>query len=122
MREGVLPYLGMVGRFHGDDPRFCDWRSDLIPIVWCRVIYFYLQARGTLGDTPFKLPQDHDIFQRLLHLLITGNTSALSSRSFINTSQWGLRNWWSSRCSEKHWPSFHMEIKVPPPPPSQIYF
>ncbi len=22
--EGVLPYLGMVGRFCGDDPHFCD--------------------------------------------------------------------------------------------------
>ncbi len=34
MWEGVLPYLGMVGRFHNDDPRFCDCRSNLVPIVW----------------------------------------------------------------------------------------
>ncbi len=31
---GVLPYLGMVGRSCGDEPRFCDCRSDLVPIVW----------------------------------------------------------------------------------------
>ncbi len=30
---GVLPYLGMVGRFRSDNPRFCDCRSDLVPIV-----------------------------------------------------------------------------------------
>ncbi len=34
MGEGVLPYLGMVGRFHGDDPHFCDCTTDLVPIVW----------------------------------------------------------------------------------------
>ncbi len=28
--KGLLPYLGMVGRFCGDDPRFCDCRSDLV--------------------------------------------------------------------------------------------
>ncbi len=33
---GVLPYLGMVGRLCCDDPHFCDCRSDLVPIVWCR--------------------------------------------------------------------------------------
>ncbi len=33
MGRGVLPYLGMVGRFHGDDPHFCDYQSDLVPIV-----------------------------------------------------------------------------------------
>ncbi len=43
MEEGVLPYLGMVGRFHGDDPRFvfvnpilsllyCATRSDYPPL------------------------------------------------------------------------------------------
>ncbi len=36
--RGVLPYLGMVGRFRGDDPRFCDCWSDLVPIVWCNQI------------------------------------------------------------------------------------
>ncbi len=35
---GVLPYLGMIGRFCGDDPRFCDCRSDLVPIVCCNQI------------------------------------------------------------------------------------
>ncbi len=25
MGEGVLPYLGMIGRFRGDDPHFCDY-------------------------------------------------------------------------------------------------
>ncbi len=37
--RGVLPYLGMVGRFHGDDPHFCDWWSDLVPIVWCNPLF-----------------------------------------------------------------------------------
>ncbi len=36
--RGVLPYLGIVGRFRSDDPRFCDCRSDLVPIVWCNKI------------------------------------------------------------------------------------
>ncbi len=34
----VFAYLGMVGRFHGDDPDFCDCRSNLVPIVWCNQI------------------------------------------------------------------------------------
>ncbi len=34
----LLPYLGMVGRFHGDDHRFCDCQSDLVLIVWCNQI------------------------------------------------------------------------------------
>ncbi len=38
MGERVLPFLGMVGRFRGDDPRFCDCQSDLVPIVWCNQI------------------------------------------------------------------------------------
>ncbi len=29
--EGVLPYLGMVRRFFGDDPRFWDFQSDWVP-------------------------------------------------------------------------------------------
>ncbi len=29
--RGVLPYLGMVGRFYGDDTCFCDCQSDLVP-------------------------------------------------------------------------------------------
>ncbi len=37
-RRGVLSYLGMVGRFHGDDPSLCDCRSDLVPIVCCNQI------------------------------------------------------------------------------------
>ncbi len=36
--RGVLPYLGMVGRFLGNDPHFCDCQSDLIPIVWCNQV------------------------------------------------------------------------------------
>ncbi len=38
--RGVLPYLGMVGRFCGDDPHFCDCQSDLVPIVWCNQVRF----------------------------------------------------------------------------------
>ncbi len=38
MGGGVLPYLGMVGRFGGDDPRFCDCLSDFVPILWCNQI------------------------------------------------------------------------------------
>ncbi len=29
----TFTYIGMVGRFCSDDPRFCDCRSDLVPIV-----------------------------------------------------------------------------------------
>ncbi len=36
--RGVLPYLGMVERFQGDYPHFCDCRSDWVPIVWCNQI------------------------------------------------------------------------------------
>ncbi len=36
----MLPYLGMVGRFHCDDPHCCDCQSDLVPIVWCNQIRF----------------------------------------------------------------------------------
>ncbi len=28
----VLPYLGLVRRFRGDDPHFGDFQSDLVPI------------------------------------------------------------------------------------------
>ncbi len=31
---GVLPYLVMVGRSRGDDPRFGDFRSDWVPILY----------------------------------------------------------------------------------------
>ncbi len=31
---GILPYLGMVGRFRGDDPRFWDFQSDWVPILY----------------------------------------------------------------------------------------
>ncbi len=30
---GVLPYLGMVGRFRGDDPCFGEFQSDWVPIL-----------------------------------------------------------------------------------------
>ncbi len=29
--DTVLPYLGMVGRFRGDDPRVGDFQSDWVP-------------------------------------------------------------------------------------------
>ncbi len=35
---GVLPYLGMVGRFRGDDPRLWDFRSDWVPIIYLSTI------------------------------------------------------------------------------------
>ncbi len=35
---GVLPYLCMVGRFCGDDPRFCDFQSDWVPILYLNTI------------------------------------------------------------------------------------
>ncbi len=38
MGEGALPYVGNVGRFRGDDPHFCDCRSNLVLIVWCNQI------------------------------------------------------------------------------------
>ncbi len=31
---GVLPYLGMVGRFRGDDPRFWNFQSDWVPTLY----------------------------------------------------------------------------------------
>ncbi len=36
---GVLAYLGMVGRFCGDDPHFCNCQSNLDPIVWYNQIW-----------------------------------------------------------------------------------
>ncbi len=35
---GVLPYLGMVGRFHGDDPCFGDLQSEWVPILYLNMI------------------------------------------------------------------------------------
>ncbi len=37
----IQPFLRntrMVGRFCVDDPHFCDYQSDLVPIVWCNQI------------------------------------------------------------------------------------
>ncbi len=34
----VLPYLGMVVRFRGDDPRFGDFQSDWVPILYLNTI------------------------------------------------------------------------------------
>ncbi len=34
----VNPYLDMVGRFRGDDPRFGDFQSDWIPILYLNTI------------------------------------------------------------------------------------
>ncbi len=34
----VLPYLGMVGRFPGDNPRFGDFQSDCVPILYLNTI------------------------------------------------------------------------------------
>ncbi len=53
MWEGVLSYLGMVGRFHGDDSRFCDCQSNLVPIVWCKVDLIdpsFLQTLDLIGS------------------------------------------------------------------------
>ncbi len=35
---GVLLYLGMVGRFRSDDPLFCNFRSDWVPMLWLNQI------------------------------------------------------------------------------------
>ncbi len=35
---GVHPYLGMVGRFRGDDPRVLDFQSDWVPILYINII------------------------------------------------------------------------------------
>ncbi len=35
---GLHPYLCMVGRFRGDDPRFGDFRSDWVPILYLSTI------------------------------------------------------------------------------------
>ncbi len=34
----VLPYLGMAGRFCGDDPRFWNFESDWVPILYLNTI------------------------------------------------------------------------------------
>ncbi len=36
--RGVLPYLGMIGRFCGDDPRFGDFQSQWVPILYLNTI------------------------------------------------------------------------------------
>ncbi len=36
--SGVLPYLCMVGRFRSDDPRFWDFQSDWVPILYHNTI------------------------------------------------------------------------------------
>ncbi len=38
MWEGGTPILRHCRKFCSDDPRFCDCRSDLVPIVWCNQI------------------------------------------------------------------------------------
>ncbi len=38
----VLPYLCMVGRFHADDPRFGDFQSDWVPILYLNTIQLTL--------------------------------------------------------------------------------
>ncbi len=30
----LLPYFFLVGRFHGDGPRFWDFQSSWVPFVW----------------------------------------------------------------------------------------
>ncbi len=45
---GVLPYLVMVGRFSGDDPRFWDFQSDWVPILYLntiRLTHLFLQKK-----------------------------------------------------------------------------
>ncbi len=39
----VLPYLGMVGRFHGDDPHFGNFQSEWVPTLY----------RSTIRLTPY---------------------------------------------------------------------
>ncbi len=34
----VLPYLGMVGTFRGDDPHFGDFQSDVVLILYLNTI------------------------------------------------------------------------------------
>ncbi len=53
MGEGVLPYLGMLRRFHVDDTHFYDCQSDLVPIVWCN------QIRLTLSSEKISLCLSH---------------------------------------------------------------
>ncbi len=36
---GVLPYMGMVGRFCGDDSHFSDFQSNFIPILYLNSIW-----------------------------------------------------------------------------------
>ncbi len=36
---GVLPYLGMVGRFCGDDHHFWDFQSEWVPIIYLHIIW-----------------------------------------------------------------------------------
>ncbi len=44
---GVHPYLGMVGRFRGDDPRFGDFQSDMVPITQhIPIDPFFLQKKS----------------------------------------------------------------------------
>ncbi len=38
----VLPYLGMVGRFHGDDPCFGDFQFDWVPFLYLTTIQLTL--------------------------------------------------------------------------------
>ncbi len=35
----VIPYLGMLGRFCGNDPGFGDFQSDLVPILYLNTIW-----------------------------------------------------------------------------------
>ncbi len=35
---GVLPYLGMVGKFCSDDPHFGYYQSDWVPILYLYTI------------------------------------------------------------------------------------
>ncbi len=35
---GGLPYLGMVGRFRGDDPHFGGFQTDWVPILYLNTI------------------------------------------------------------------------------------
>ncbi len=36
--EWVLPYLGMVGRFRNDEPRFGDFQSNWVLILYLNTI------------------------------------------------------------------------------------
>ncbi len=49
---GVLLYLGMVGRFCGDDPIFGDFQSDWVPILFLNTIHWPPLSAEKIGLSP----------------------------------------------------------------------